>query len=770
MQFERLGPYKIVDRIGAGGMGEVFKGVHEETGQIVAVKLLQIGEEDDPQLMKRFRREIVSAGRLSHDNIVRVYDSGEQEDHIWYAMEFVDGASLSEMLSGPEPLPVAKVLAIGRDVCKAFTYMHSRGFVHRDIKPGNIMVTKEGVAKLVDFGLVKSRFATNITVTGVIIGTPAFMSPEMLTGRDTDFRSDIFQLGQVLYKALSGRHAFDGSDSFDMASNCVSKPPHPLVTLNPKVSPALEAVLFCCLEKQPDDRYQSAADLANDLRRVEKGLKPNGTGRKPIPSSPTQPSSVSATVPTQAMRVQVERPPWAAIAGGAAAVLLLLVGIAALLSWRGPAGQGFRNLKIIPGLRMARVTWESESTYATRAVFRPARTEDESAGTEVVNGEETEASRHSLDLRGLEPDTEYQFSILYPDRTSSLPQQFKTESPGLVSTAFTAAPEGGLRFVFSTLAKAKVSVRYGQGVSVEASPATFATSHHAVLAGADVFSEDTVLVQCTNALQESWTANPVPMPSARTLARDLGRALDSAQPRIMGALAAIEKAERKHKLKPELVKNVLPSAVTDLMARFSPMGPVFFSSGRVTLDEKIGLYRPLLVLDALDLRAARAELPFDSGARSLLSPEFGPSKEPRLADSEKYLFNDETLLVGASLSAAQADAAATFGKTAPRVSVRFNLSGVAVVKRAELTARVMWEDEFLFDDELAVQVNGSLELVMREPPKSKFGPRIITFVHGFDPRALAEGANEFVLTLRPLPGFRSITKLLVKEVVLRLER
>jgi hypothetical protein len=592
----------------------------------------------------------------------------------------------------------------------------------------------------------------------------------MLTGRDTDFRSDIFQLGQVLYKALSGRHAFDGSDSFEMASNCVSKPPHPLVTLNPKVTPALEAVVFSCLEKQPEERYQSAAELANDLRRVEKGMKPNGTGRKTVSSSPTQPIPVAATLPTQAMRIPVERRPWAAIAGGTAAVLLLLVGIAALLSWRGPSGHGIRNLKINPGLRLARVTWESDTAYPTRALFKATRSEDDTAGTEVVNGEETEALKHSLDLRGLEPDTEYQFSVLYPDRTASLPQQFKTESPGLVSTAFTAASEGGLKFVFSTAARVKATVRYGQGVSVVASPATFATSHQAVLAGADLFSEDTVLVQCTNALQESWTPNPVAVPSARTLARELGRALETAQSRIMSALSAIEKAERKRKVGLELVKNVLPSTVTDLMARFSPMGPIFFSSGRVTLDEKIGLYRPLLVLDALDLRAARAGLPFDSGARALLSPEFGLSKEPRLGDTEKYLFTADTQLVGASLSAAEADAAATFGKTATRLVARFNLSGVAVAKRAELTVKVFWEDEFLFADEVAVQVNGGLELVLREPPKSGLGPRHITFVHGFDPRALAEGANEFVLTLRPLPGFRSITKLLVKEVVLRLER
>ncbi|MBI4872828.1 MAG: protein kinase [Candidatus Riflebacteria bacterium] len=120
MLVERLGPYKIVDRIGAGGMGEVYKGVHEETGQVVAIKLLESGEDDDPQLAKRFRREIVSAGRLSHDNIVRLFDSGEQDEHIWYAMEYIDGSSLSELIASGEPLPVPKALSIARDVCKAF--------------------------------------------------------------------------------------------------------------------------------------------------------------------------------------------------------------------------------------------------------------------------------------------------------------------------------------------------------------------------------------------------------------------------------------------------------------------------------------------------------------------------------------------------------------------------------------------------------------------------------------------------------------------------
>ncbi|MBI4872827.1 MAG: serine/threonine protein kinase [Candidatus Riflebacteria bacterium] len=655
--------------------------------------------------------------------------------------------------------------------------MHSRGFVHRDIKPGNIMVTRDGVAKLVDFGLVKSRFATNITVTGVVIGTPAFMSPEMLRGHEVDHRSDIFQLGTVLYKMLSGRHAFDGSDSFEMATSCVSKPPPSLSALNPKVTPIIEWVVFLCLEKAPDDRYQSAADLANDLRRVEKGLKPMGNGRKPaLNSSAAIPAPTSATV-TAALAPA--RDPGSLLTMKVASGLLCLAAAMAILFWTFYPAGGYesRNLKVVPGLRKARVVWDSDRAYSTRAIFRPASAAGapgaraaEAGGTEVANAEETAATHHTLELRDLQPDSPYQLELVYPNGSLSLPETFRTQDPALASTGFSMTETGAMVFTFTTFVPVTATVRPGHGALVSAKPSGLSTSHEAVLADADPLSDGTVLVQCTNALQEQWTPNPVPMPNARTMARDLVRTLGGIMGHVDVTLAALEKAERQRTLTPDLVKDVLPKAVVESMTRFAPVGPAFFGSQKVLLDEKLALYRLLMRLDALDHCAFRLKLPFSSGAVRMLGPDFGPIASARLPDKESLKVDVATQVMGASMSSALADLASAFAKTAKKVKIPFQISNVAVVKQVEFITNTMWEEEFAFEGEVAVQINSEVELVLRAPLDPSKASRHLRFVHGFDPRALTEGTNEFTLTLRPLPGFKAITKILVRDVELRLVR
>ncbi len=766
---ERLGPYKIVDRIGAGGMGEVFKGVHESTGDVVAIKLLHSAEDQDAQLLKRFRREIVSAGRLSHDNIVRLHDSGEQEDFIWYAMDFIDGCSLSDLLSKIDPLPVPQALSIAQDICKAFVYMHSRGYVHRDIKPGNIMVPKEGAAKLVDFGLVKSRFATNITVTGVVIGTPAFMSPEMLQGKDVDHRSDIFQLGQVLYRMLAGGNAFEGLNSFEIASNCISSPPKPLVPRNPKVSAALESVVFLALEKKPEERYQSAADFLNDLRRLEKGLRPIGAGKKPLVATAAA-AAQQSVIPTQPIALP-PRPSSVAGAGPGVALVAagLLVAVFAYLAVsRSGGGHDFRNLRVQPGVRAARLAWDSEEPYGTRAAYAPASSPD--TVQEAVNASEGDSSHHSLELRGLEPDTDYSLWIVYPGNARSLPQAFHTRKPALVSTAFTFDPDGTPRLAFQTPMPATVSVRYGQGSAVRASPGTLSTSHSVLLTGAEVFGEGSVQFQCTSHLGEEWAPPPLPLPDARAGARELARALDAAAPRILELLAALDLAEHKKKLSPSMVKDPLPKTVMESIARFAPMGPIFFRSRRPSLDEKLALYRPLTAVDALERYCARRKLPFACGVPALLGDAFGPSREPTLPDKEVFRFSEATRMIPVSSGSATADFASAFGKSARKLVVPFNVTGVASVTRAELAVAVDWQEIFVFEDEMAVRINKGLELILRRDPAQPPRERSWRFVHTFDPRALVEGANELELSVRPLAGLKSVTGIEVKEVAVRLVR
>jgi serine/threonine protein kinase/Tol biopolymer transport system component len=283
----RLGPYEILAAIGAGGMGEVYKARDTRLDRTVAIKILSASLAADPERKERFEREARAVSALNHPNICTLYDIGHQDDGDYLVMELIEGESLESRLT-KGPLPLDQVLRLGSEIADALSKTHRQGIVHRDLKPANVMLTKHG-SKLLDFGLarVDAPAASSVsflptqqhglTQAGTVLGTFQYMSPEQLEGRDADARTDIFAFGALLYEAMTGRKAFEGKSQASLISSIMSSMPPPISSLQPMTPPALDRVIRTCLKKDPDERWQTAQDLAAELKWIAEGGSQIGT-------------------------------------------------------------------------------------------------------------------------------------------------------------------------------------------------------------------------------------------------------------------------------------------------------------------------------------------------------------------------------------------------------------------------------------------------------------------------------------------------------------
>ncbi len=271
---EKLGHYLISEKIGAGGMGEVYRARDEHLERDVAIKVLPSGTLADEGARKRFRKEALALSKLNHPNIATVFDFDTQDGVDFLVMELVAGENLGERLPG-RPLPEKEVLRIGAQMAEGLAAAHEQNVIHRDLKPGNLRLTPDGRLKILDFGLARllqpfsaTAATASLTETQAVVGTLPYMAPEQLRGEKADARSDIYAAGCVLYELATGRRPFQQKLSSALAAAIVQDPPSPPQQLNPQLSSRLQDTILKCLEKEPENRYQSAKELLVDLRRL----------------------------------------------------------------------------------------------------------------------------------------------------------------------------------------------------------------------------------------------------------------------------------------------------------------------------------------------------------------------------------------------------------------------------------------------------------------------------------------------------------------------
>lgn len=305
MTTRKLGKYDIIERLGRGGMAEVYKGYHVNLDRYVAIKVLHAFLADDPEFKNRFHREAQNVARLKYPNIVQVYDFDfdSESESFYMVMELIEGSTLKDLLfdlSGKgELIPLPEALRIVREAAGALAYAHSRGMIHRDVKPANLMVdSHDNRVVLTDFGIAKIVIGAHFTASGGMVGTPAYMAPEQGLGEAGDERSDLYSLGIILYQLLTNELPFDAEAPLAIILKHLNSPIPSVCEKNPAYPKSLDTLVWRLLAKDPEDRYQTAQDLIADIERVERGENINEGLLAVVPKMPTEYPTEPVNLPT----------------------------------------------------------------------------------------------------------------------------------------------------------------------------------------------------------------------------------------------------------------------------------------------------------------------------------------------------------------------------------------------------------------------------------------------------------------------------------------
>jgi len=434
MSIQTVGRYEITGELGRGAMGVVYKALDPTIGRTVALKTMRLDVHglDAQEMVRRFQNEARAAGVLNHPNIVTIYDAGEQDGIFYIAMEFIEGTTLHELLAEKRVLATDEVLQLTRQICRGLDYAHSNGIVHRDIKPANIMITGNGTVKIMDFGIAKS--GGQVTNTGQVLGTPNYMAPEQVKGRQLDGRSDLFSLGVILYEMLTGEKPFVGQNVTTIIYKIVNENPITPRDLDVTVHPGLSAIVTKALAKAPDDRYQTGADLIRDLENYKLAgpVRTGGTAAiSPAPSAPEKTlvlplrvvagntARAAAAAPALAKKpIPVKRPTTAILSSKRSVLLATIITIVVLGSAMG--GYAYHRTQV----KMRQLAEEAKIKEAQQAAREP-----------IAIAIPAPTPEHKEEIA---PDTTVKF---FPTKKSAVPQKvaplpFKaTSSPNKVFVA-----------------------------------------------------------------------------------------------------------------------------------------------------------------------------------------------------------------------------------------------------------------------------------------------------------------------------------------------
>jgi serine/threonine protein kinase len=399
------GRYELVHLVARGGMAEVYRAQDRLLDRPVAVKVLFPELSIDRTFVERFRREAQAAANLSHTNIVPVFDWGEDGGTYFIVMEFIDGRPLSSILRTAGPLHPDRAAEIAADVALALDYAHRHGVVHRDIKPGNVLITDEGAVKVTDFGIARAiNTDESLTQTGAVMGTATYFSPEQAEGLGVDARSDIYSLGVVLYEMVAGRPPFVGDSPVAVASKHVREQPPAPRQFNPSIPEDLEAIILKCMTKSPEFRYQTSMELRNDLLRFregrEVGARNQSNATRMIPASNS--TQVIAPVGPLPVEEDDEEPSRTGLYIGVLVVLLIALAVVVLflgntLGWwhLSSSNKSFRLVDVTSQplasaesiLKSAGLDYSVQDQASTAAKKGLVLSTDPSAGTQVVKGQ-----------------------------------------------------------------------------------------------------------------------------------------------------------------------------------------------------------------------------------------------------------------------------------------------------------------------------------------------------------------------------------------------
>ena len=375
---QRLGDYEILSLLGAGGMGRVFRVRNVISNRIEAMKILLPALMSEPELAARFTAEIRTLASFDHPNIAQLRTAFQHESQLIMIMEYVEGISLDKR-AGKTPIPVAEVIEYTSQVLAALSYAHGRGVIHRDLKPANIMVTGQGVVKLMDFGIAKSKDELLHTRPGTTMGSIYYMSPEQVSGGTVDARSDVYSLGVTLYELLTGRRPFQASTTFSILNAQLNTPPQPPIEVNPALPPALNDIILTAMAKDPATRFQSAEAFSNAVRSLK--IEPAAG----IPKAPPQVTPANPFAPTMEQRttpVAASAPaPTAVPTSPASATEPTFMPVADVVTPLSQTRSNYRSLWIGLGAAAALIAMISVATVLPRFFSTHATSNDESVQT-----------------------------------------------------------------------------------------------------------------------------------------------------------------------------------------------------------------------------------------------------------------------------------------------------------------------------------------------------------------------------------------------------